>query len=172
MSWVSSANVRHLCSAELSGNIMTIILNLMNIVVFAMLGSESWRDTSVIVTLLKHHASHHDLRLHATYQGFTKMPTFLVLVFLAVKIATGVITAIPIIHISKGKLHSWMKDFGASGSSTSSAEVLILFGTYQTDNYYPWGGWSISVFYDFDAHNCMGGPHTVSQLGFLSKTLS
>lgn len=113
---------------------MTITRHWMNVAVVAMIGSElRYCNTSamwfywIIVQVIM------IARLYAMYQGSRKMLIFLVVVFVAVKSVTLVMTIISMTHISEGKFWSWIKDFCVSGSSTGLAEVFILSGTYQCD---------------------------------------
>jgi hypothetical protein len=50
------------------------------------------------------------VRLHAMYQHSTKVLVFLVVIFLAVRIANAVIAAISMTRISVGKFQLWTKN--------------------------------------------------------------
>ncbi|KAG1748431.1 uncharacterized protein EDB91DRAFT_878893 [Suillus paluster] len=92
--------------------VISIMLNVPTIPVtpvvsYIMYVTRNWTNVAVFVILGVIMIT----RLHAMYQGSRMMLIFLVVVFLAVKIATVVITAISMSHISE--------------------DVLILSGTYQ-----------------------------------------
>lgn len=74
-------------------------------------------------------------RLNAMYQRSTKVLVFLVVIFLAVRIANAVMAAISLTQISVGKSRLWTKDWVA-WAHRQILEEVVLSGTYGCNTKY------------------------------------
>src|ERR1700709_854783 len=98
------------------------------------------------------------IRLHVMYRRSRKMLIFLIAIFLALTIASGVILAIMTSHASSGELQLRLKDFSATAYGMNTRRVHPLRHLHV-----PFCGLQFTPeCRDVDPWNHMGGPCTVS----------
>jgi hypothetical protein len=108
-------------------------------------------------------------RLHAMYQQSRKVLAFLLVIFLPIRIANAVMTAIMTTQVAAGRLWLCIKFSGASGSLACIRGIHSL--QHLSMRLSLFGRIPISGFHDLDTWHCMGGLCIVSRGLDCCKTL-